>query len=151
MLINQMSDAACQDMLNRAKFGRLACMHGGQPYIVPVSFAYNDHCFYSFSELGLKIECMRANPLVCVQVDEISTAREWTSVVALGRYEELPDTPEFQEQRMVAWTIVQRTPNWWQPGSIKLSQPNEKPPPAPVWYRISLNEITGRQASEPAA
>ena len=36
---------------------------------------------------------MRANPLVCVEVDEVAAYDQWLSVIAIGRYEELPETP----------------------------------------------------------
>ena len=36
---------------------------------------------------------MRANPLVCVEVDEVAAYDRWVSVIAFGRYEELPKPP----------------------------------------------------------
>jgi hypothetical protein len=69
-----------------------------QPYIVPIYHAYRDHCIYSFSEPGQKIDWMRANPLVCVEADQMRR-EQWTTVVVFGRYEELCDTPEFRSER----------------------------------------------------
>ena len=45
--------------------------HDGQPYIVPMTFAYDADCLYSFSTFGQAICWMRANPKVCVEVDEL--------------------------------------------------------------------------------
>lgn len=39
------------------------------------------------------------DPLVCVEVDEVVSPEEWASVIVFGRYEELPDSPEYQPQR----------------------------------------------------
>ena len=36
---------------------------------------------------------MRANPLVCIEVDEGANQLHWKSVVVLGKYEELCDVP----------------------------------------------------------
>ena len=36
-----------------------------------------------------------------------------------GRYEELPDNPEYQAKRQLAWSLLQRQPVWWEPGYVK--------------------------------
>jgi len=48
-------------------------------------------CPYAFTTCGQKIEWMRANPLICVEVDEVAADDQWRSLVAIWRYEELPD------------------------------------------------------------
>jgi nitroimidazol reductase NimA-like FMN-containing flavoprotein (pyridoxamine 5'-phosphate oxidase superfamily) len=40
---------------------------------------------------GQKIDWLRANPQVCIQVGEIKNNEVWWSVVVEGRYEEFPD------------------------------------------------------------
>ncbi len=92
MVIREMSRAKCLEVLAGARLARLACAHQNQPYVVPVYLAYDEAsgCLYGFTTPGQKIEWMRANPLVCVEVDEIATHDKWVSVVAFGRYEELP-------------------------------------------------------------
>ena len=52
---------------------------------------------------------MRANPLVCVEVDEVVSPQEWVSVIVFGRYEELPDTPEWQSARAFAYKRLQQS------------------------------------------
>lgn len=42
-------------------------------------FAYHDNYLYAISAIGQKIEWMRANPLVCVEVDNITSDDEWMS------------------------------------------------------------------------
>jgi nitroimidazol reductase NimA-like FMN-containing flavoprotein (pyridoxamine 5'-phosphate oxidase superfamily) len=44
---------------------------------------------------------MRANPQVCIEVDEVISYNRRTSVIAFGRYQELPDMPEPQQLRVV--------------------------------------------------
>ena len=93
MLIQSMTWQASVELLARAKVGRLACAHEGQPYITPMSFTYEAGWLYSFSTVGQKITWMRANPLVCVETEELVDRQNWATVIALGRYEELPKTP----------------------------------------------------------
>ena len=71
MLIQELTRQASLDLLARTRFGRLACAQGAQPYVVPFYFVYDNDCLYSFSTIGQKIEWMRANPLVCVEADEV--------------------------------------------------------------------------------
>jgi nitroimidazol reductase NimA-like FMN-containing flavoprotein (pyridoxamine 5'-phosphate oxidase superfamily) len=143
-----MSEPACTQLLERAEIGRLACAKGPFPYILPISIAYSGGCLYCFAEPGQKTDWMRANPHVCIQVDEIVTKSAWQSVIAAGRFEELPDTPEWDAERGLAWSLVQRRPNWWQPGALTLPSATSHPPVGPIWYRICLDEITGREALE---
>ena len=67
-----------------------ACARDNRPYVVPITFAFADNNIYSFSLIGQKIEWMRKNPEVCVQVGDFREGREWKSVVAYGVFEELP-------------------------------------------------------------
>ena len=99
MLIHDLTRQESFDLLARVRLGRLACAYEGQPYITPMYFAYDDNHLYSFSTLGQKINWMRVNPLVCVEVDELIGPQKWASVIVLGKYEELPNTPEHAAYR----------------------------------------------------
>ena len=94
MVIREMSREECLRVLARARIDRLACAHENQPYVVPVYLVFDEvsGCLYGFTTPGQKVEWMRANPLVCVEVDEIAAFNQWVSVIAFGRYEELPRT-----------------------------------------------------------
>src|SRR5450631_1482971 len=95
MVIREMSREECLRVLAGARLARLACAHENQPYVVPVYLAYHEasECLYGFTTPGQKVAWMRANPLVCIEVDEVAAYDQWVSVVAIGRYEELPETP----------------------------------------------------------
>jgi nitroimidazol reductase NimA-like FMN-containing flavoprotein (pyridoxamine 5'-phosphate oxidase superfamily) len=146
MLIRELTKQECLDVLARTNLGRLACTQGLQPYVVPFHFAYRDNRLYSFSMPGQKIDWMRANPLVCVEA-ELAKHEQWTTVVVFGRYEELPDTPEMQGERALAFDLLQQRAAWWEPGSLKISQAGATPALEPVFFSIDLMQITGRCAS----
>src|SRR5271163_4549511 len=95
MVIRELSREECIQVLVRARLARLACAHENQPYIVPVYLAYDEasECLYGFTTPGQKVEWMRSNPLVCVEVDEIRDYDQWVTAIVFGRYEELPATP----------------------------------------------------------
>jgi len=146
-VIQETTRQASLDLLARAHLGRLACARDGQPYVVPIHFAYQDNYFYTFSTVGQKIEWMRANPLVCIQVDEVVNSRQWVSVVVLGRFEELPDRDEWRSVRALAHELLQERPMWWEPGYTRTILHDGPRSLEPVFYRVHIAKITGRRAN----
>jgi nitroimidazol reductase NimA-like FMN-containing flavoprotein (pyridoxamine 5'-phosphate oxidase superfamily) len=116
MWIEEMPRQACIDLLTRNRLARLACAKDDQPYVTPLFFACHAEALYSFSTVGQKIAWMRANPLVCVEADEVANPQHWMSVVVYGRYEELPDAPGYEAERELAHSLLERRPIWWEPG-----------------------------------
>lgn len=107
MVIREMSREECLRMLAGTRLIRLGCAHESQPYIVPVSLVYHqaegcEPSLYGVTTLGQKVEWMRVNPLVCVEVDEVVTHDRWASVIGFGRYEELPENPGADDERFRA-------------------------------------------------
>jgi nitroimidazol reductase NimA-like FMN-containing flavoprotein (pyridoxamine 5'-phosphate oxidase superfamily) len=111
-------------------------------------FSYDGADLYGFSMIGQKIESMRLIPAVCVEFDERTSPYEWTSVIATGVYEELPDLPQYQSARLHAQTVLQRLASWWQPA---LAAGAHDKGFEPVFFRIRISALSGHQASpEPA-
>jgi nitroimidazol reductase NimA-like FMN-containing flavoprotein (pyridoxamine 5'-phosphate oxidase superfamily) len=145
MQIHELTMRECLETLTRLKFGRVGCSRDNQPYIVPVYFAYHGRHLYSVARLGQKIEWMRANPLVCIEADEILDHDHWTSVIVQGRYEELRDTPE-RTERQLAHKLLQERPLWWQPALIPTVHVVAREGSTPVYYRIHIDQVSGRRA-----
>lgn len=146
MTIHELTAAECEEFISQAAVGRLGCSHLGQPYIVPVSLYFwrEERCLYGFSTLGTKVEWMRANPKVCVELDAIADRYTWTTVLIMGRYEELDASGAHASERQRALDLFQEHPRWWLPGGAKLSSGVEHP--SPVVYRIHISSISGRRA-----
>jgi uncharacterized protein len=152
MLITEMSQKESRALLEGLGIGRLACASENQPYIVPIFFAYEENRLYALSTVGRKIEWMRANPLVCVQADEIRSAMEWTSAVVLGRYEELPDDEAHRKARAHAVTLLSQHSRWWQGAYASDRLRGRAGEPTPVVFCVHITEISGHRAvPEPAA
>jgi nitroimidazol reductase NimA-like FMN-containing flavoprotein (pyridoxamine 5'-phosphate oxidase superfamily) len=145
MLIHDMTRQASIDLLARTRLGRLACAHQGQPYITLIYYAYHDNYLYSFSTLGRKITWMRANPLVCVEADELASSQDWATVIVLGTYEELPDTAEYEMYRERAYALLQRRPVWWEPGYVKTVLHEKTRPMEFMYFRIHIDQISGHR------
>ena len=147
MVIQEISNQDSLNLLTHMRFGKLACSREDQPYVVPFYFAYDQNYLYSFSTVGQRITWMRANPLVCVETDEILSSEEWVSIVIFGLYEELPDTPEWTQQRSIAYQFLQNKEVWWEPGYAKTIIGGHERPLVPVYFRIKILQITSHHAT----
>jgi nitroimidazol reductase NimA-like FMN-containing flavoprotein (pyridoxamine 5'-phosphate oxidase superfamily) len=145
---------------------------------VPVYLAYHESpigepCFYGYTTVGQKVEWMRANPQVCVEVDEAENCICWRSVIAFGRYEELPDmleadvgypharyaghhseiVPDERSQsaeRLLAYRLLQAQALWWEPASTvraALAHRNSADSFVPIFYKIFVDRVTGYDAT----
>jgi len=172
MIIHELSDEECMRAIAETRFGRLACAHENQPYVVPIYYAYQrgpdgDSCLYSFTTVGQKIDWMRANPLVCVEWDEVEKYDRWMSVLAFGRYEELAPGPEprprlpmraspLRDEEVTepevhrAYELLrEHSTTWWQPGSAAFvcrTHSDLTRAWTPIYYRIRIDRVSGRRA-----
>ena len=150
MLIHDLSPADCREVLSRMHLGRLACARFNQPYIVPFSFAFSaeEDRLYSFATHGQKIDWMRENPRVCVEIDDIADERHWTTVVIFGRYHEIdrgePDSPAGEN----ALALFKQRAEWWLPAIGKREGGAEHA--EPIFYWVSLDTVSGRRAARPS-
>jgi uncharacterized protein len=147
MRVHEMTRSECEEVLARAQVGRLACSRDDQPYVVPVQVYYEAGTLFGFGTLGQRVEWMRENPLVCLEVEEIVSVRQWTTVLVFGSYEELSKTslaPDHAAARRQAEGLFAQRPSFWAPATAKRSSGE---PFSPVLYRISITRLTGRRAA----
>ena len=151
-MINDLNKATCTDILSNNYIGRLAYIARGEPYVIPITYYYEQdkNSIVSYSADGHKIRSMRINHAVSLQVDEITSLNRWQSVVVHGLFEELKQIDakfhlhEFAEG--VKKTIAEReklNPQFIGDFSSKLKREGN-----PIVYRIKIREITGKQRLE---
>ena len=148
MYIHKMTDLECRRALQQATVGRLACARDNQPYVVPTYFAFDGkQQIYAFTTVGQKIEFMRSNPRVCLEIDERTTHNQWTSVIVFGRYEELPDLPRYEGARIKAYELLEKHVMWWEPAYVGAAHSDIPHSDEPILYRIKIDRMTGHRAS----
>lgn len=97
--------AEIEAILDEAMVCRIGLADGGQPYIVPLSFGYEDGSVYIHSAPeGKKIALLEKNPRCCFEVDicdrvirgdkPCSWGMRYRSVIGYGRAAILTDTKE---------------------------------------------------------
>ena len=109
MRIHEMTDEECREVLTGKNVARLACALNNQPYVVPIRLDLEGQFLYGYATLGQKIEWMRQNPLVCVEVDEVTASGDWVNVIVIGHYEELPHLLEYEDSAQDGRTPLSAT------------------------------------------
>jgi len=142
MLIKEISEKECLDTLARASVGRLGCSLNDQPYVVAIYFAYEKEWIYVFSTFGKKIEWMRANPKVCVEVEDAISESELISVLVNGTYEELAE-PQFTQERAHARQLLGKKHHWWLNAMAERRVGSEDQQVEPLFFRIHVDSATG--------
>lgn len=145
MPVREMSEHDCLAMLAARHMGYLACAQGGRPYVVPIHYAFENTKLYSFSLPGKKTEWLRANPHACLHVNDLQSHDHWHSVLIEGRYRELPDTSECHNERLYAWSLLQKHDLWWEPAVFKPESAERAGDHSPLFYSISVDDISGRE------
>src|SRR5687767_4324701 len=118
MLIHELNRAECFALLQRNSVGRLGYARFEQPHIVPIHFSFDAdrNYVYGFSTVGEKVDSMRRNPRVCLEVDEIVDKNHWTTVLVVGRYREIHRDPREAEALRRAEQLFRDRDEWWLPG-----------------------------------
>jgi uncharacterized protein len=89
--MRELSPDEIEEFLRGQRIARLGCHAGGETYVVPVIYAYEDGAIVTVTTEGRKTAMLRENPRVGVEVDEYDAdgRGSWRSVIAQGVSEEL--------------------------------------------------------------
>jgi uncharacterized protein len=147
VFIHEMSEAECRATLEKATVGRLGCARDNRPYVVPTYFSFDGKHLYGFTTFGQKIEWMRSNPHVCLEIDERISHDKWMSVIVFGRFEELPDEHKYEAARTEAHWLMQKRAMWWEPAFVASSHRDIPHSFTPIFYRIHIENMTGHRAT----
>ena len=138
-MLGELTAAQCEEVLRAAVIARIGCLSDGRIYVVPVTYVYDGTYVYGHAMDGAKLRAMRANPHVCVEVEQVDDLSNWRSVIAWGTFEEC-DGPDWDAGlAMLAERIMPL-----------LTLPANQPPPdlsvlrSGAVYRIKLDVKTGR-------
>ena len=144
-MIGSLTKDQCERILLGSMIGRIGCNASGKTYVVPVTYVYDDGYIYVRSKEGLKVKMMRKNPQVCFQVDQIDNMANWRSVVLWGKFEEVKGSAE---QSQALKILTNGLEAYATSDSIKPPKDDGDMNPhkekKPVFYRISIEEISGR-------
>jgi nitroimidazol reductase NimA-like FMN-containing flavoprotein (pyridoxamine 5'-phosphate oxidase superfamily) len=124
--------------------GRLGCHADGKTYVVPVAYIYDGQALYGHTSDGLKLRMLRANPEVCVEVDQIESVSNWRSVIAWGWFEELHGAEAAQALHSLAERIRPLLSDDMADFTHAAAQFKALDEVRTVVYQIKLGKCTGR-------
>lgn len=136
-----MTEDEIDAFVRREVVARIGCHAEGMTYVVPVAYALHDGALYGFSHEGMKLELMRKNPRVCVEIDSVEHLGRWESVIAWGTFEELRGSEAEAGARIATDRLGSLVSD---PESRRRLDEALRKEPIPVIYRIRIDETTGR-------
>lgn len=148
-MIRDLEPHEIEDVLKKGCYAHIACCKDAKrPYLVPITYAYKDSAAYAFSFEGEKIDIMRKQPHVCLQVEELYTEEGWRSVMAWGTFQELHEDDANDATNMILDKLWKQT-NKGNPlflpfrnSAQKLEQAMENK--SVVMFRVNLDDLHGR-------
>jgi uncharacterized protein len=135
MNIGKLGNTDALALLREKNLGSLGCIASGWPYVVPVNYYFDGQDIYIHTLPGKKLDSLRANPRVCLQVGEIKGSCNWRSVIAYGTFEEVSDQ---ETQETILTKLYSRLPHMT-PVESRLVK-GEK---GTVVFRIKVEDVTG--------
>jgi nitroimidazol reductase NimA-like FMN-containing flavoprotein (pyridoxamine 5'-phosphate oxidase superfamily) len=145
-MLGQLNNTQINNILSSQALGRLACAKGKQPYVVPVTYAYDGEYIYGQSNEGLKLEILRKNPKVCFEVDLMIDMRNWKSVIVYGKFEELKDKEAEKAREILfgnVFPLMTSSTIHSHEHEVK-EKVDDNTRVKNVMYRIKIKKVTGR-------
>lgn len=96
-MLGKLEEIQIEALLKSQHIARIGCHADSVTYVVPVNYLYDGEYLYAHSGAGMKVEMMRKNPDVCIQVDAIQDIVNWQSVIVWGKFEEITGLEEKQD------------------------------------------------------
>ena len=147
-MIQDLKTKEGKQLLGDNYIGHLSYIAGEWPYSLPITYYYNSakNMVISYAAEGHKIEAMRKNPNVSLEVNEIDSVSHWRSVLVHGKFEELEGLDaryylhEFAEG---VKSLLRRKEDTFA-NSIEEFSSKMDSEKLPVVYRIVIDEMTAK-------
>lgn len=138
-MLRELSEAECDEILRRHRFGRVGVRDAKGVYIVPIGYAIEGGAIYAHAAPGHKVHLMRLWPHVAFEVDEIEDGAHWRSVLVRGRFEEVEGDEARQHARLLLLKVFDGNPV-----SVTAGHGHRTHLADAVLFRIRMEEVTGR-------
>ena len=155
-MIGELTEAQMDHMLRTECVARIGCYDGDRTYVVPISYVFDEGFIYAHSGQGLKIEIMRSNPEVCVEIDHVDDLANWQSVIAWGSFEEMTRSDREEAMALLVGRLTPliserggHLPHPWDAHGGAADHILYRASRHGVVYRIRLTEKTGMYEARP--
>ncbi|MDA9069243.1 pyridoxamine 5'-phosphate oxidase family protein [Algibacter sp.] len=148
-MILKLGKSKCRTLLSNNYIGHLAYIYKNRPFVIPVTYYYDDstNALFGYSGDGHKINALRINNAVSLEVADIESVNTWKSVSVQGGFYELEGSTakinlhKFSEGVKDVVRIKEgRDLKYLSEFSSKIYK--EGPP---IVFKIDIEELTGRE------
>jgi nitroimidazol reductase NimA-like FMN-containing flavoprotein (pyridoxamine 5'-phosphate oxidase superfamily) len=145
-MVGKLTDEEVVMLIRKSIVARLGCSDGERTYVVPITFGFFTSYFLCYSLEGMKVDMLRKNPNVCLEIDDIEDFYNWSSVVVFGTFEEIKDEAGIAEAKRHLSDITIRKKADETPLPPEATRPQEQPVSYKniIYYKIHITEMTGR-------
>lgn len=139
--MDNLTPEAALDLLTNALVGHVAVVDEGVPYVSPVSYVIVDNELYFRTTTGRRIDALRKNPNVSIEVMRTREDGGWECVIASGSAYEVDDPT-------TDWSVVSGLLSKY---SDQLGSPLSRGRRAPIGEEpviigVKLSDISGRSS-----
>lgn len=149
-MITELDRKHAEMVLQTHYVGRLGLYADGRPYVVPITYVYEDGYVYGHTYEGQKIDMARENPELCFEVDDVKDLVNWQSVIGWGKFEELHGADAAKALDLLVSrlaVLIAKKSGLLDPQAVETEEIAEAlrlRATRGVVYRIKLDEISGR-------
>lgn len=148
-MIVKLGKSKCRLLLSNNYIGHLAYIYKNRPYVLPITYYYDDstNALLFYSGKGHKINALRIENNVSMEVTDIDSAKTWKSVLVQGIYREFEgSTAKINLHKFSEGVkeVIRKTEG----KSLKyLSEFSSKAykGDSPIVFKIDIEELTGRE------
>ena len=140
--MTDLTTSAIERVLRNNYLGHLAYLWQGKPHVIPITYYFDpaDNTIISYTSEGHKIDAMRANKSVAVQVEQVQSISNWESVMLQG---------SSAKQKLHLFTegvkdIIRRKENR-EVGFINEFSSKSSANGIPVVFQIKILEMSGKR------
>lgn len=128
-------------MLASGKVGHIAVVDDGVPYVSPISYVLIDRQLCFRTGAGRRLDAIRANPKVSIEVTKVLADEGWESVIAAGEAAEVDD--QTLREQIVSALLSKYSQEIGSP----LTRGARNPLPQPATFVVvELSDISGRSS-----
>ena len=88
-MIGALTKDEINSLLSSQTVGHLAYADGLYPFVVPITYKYDGKAIIGQMNNGSRLDIIRKNPNVCMEVSIITDIYNWQCVLVIGKFEEL--------------------------------------------------------------
>jgi uncharacterized protein len=145
-MLGLLNEQQMNNLLSSQVVGRLACTDSTQPYLVPVTYAFDGNYIYGQTNEGMKLGLLRNNPAVCFEVDTMTNMSNWQSVIIRGKFQELTGDDAEYARSILSNHVFPMMTNATVDGEQHEVETefDDSTRAKQVMYRILIEEKTGR-------